>query len=72
MVEIVLLRTCHDKWQRNYKFLDLPAFQRKLIEKYVLGLAAVVGTAYSKQISDLFPILPFGCRPPVVEFIICF
>ena len=47
LLEIALWKTCHDIWQSGrYNSLDRDAFKEKLVEKFVPGLAAVMGTAY--------------------------
>lgn len=52
LLEIAFWKTCHDIWQSGrYKSLDRDAFKEKLVEKFVPGLAAVMGTAYRDAVS---------------------
>jgi hypothetical protein len=52
LLEIAFWKTCHDMWQSGrYKSLDRDAFKEKLVEKFVPGLAAVMGTAYRDAVS---------------------
>lgn len=51
LLEIAFWRSCHNMWQDGrYRSIDRGSFKDKLVEKFVPGLAAVMGTAYKDAV----------------------